>query len=108
MPVPSAAVTTESHAHSRYKSFQSVLLFAVLNQATLTPTSFSTASTVIATILHLQKKAPHFALQKDIAIGFLKATGFRNKPKRTIFGAPCEGTVSQRVRIPPGNCHSSR
>jgi hypothetical protein len=21
---------------------------------------------------------------------------------RTIFGAPCEGTVSQRVRIPPG------
>jgi len=22
--------------------------------------------------------------------------------KRTIFGAPCEGTVSQRVRIPPG------
>jgi hypothetical protein len=23
-------------------------------------------------------------------------------PNRTIFGAPCEGTVSQRVRIPPG------
>jgi hypothetical protein len=31
------------------------------------------------------RKAPHFALHKGIAIGFLKATGFRNKTKRTIF-----------------------
>jgi hypothetical protein len=30
-------------------------------------------------------KAQQFALQKGIAIGFLKAIGFRNKPKRTIF-----------------------
>ena len=29
------------------------------------------------------RRAPHFALHKGIAIGFLKATGFRNKPKRT-------------------------
>ena len=32
---------------------------------------------------------PHFALHKGIAIGFLKATGFRNKPKRTIFDLWC-------------------
>ena len=31
------------------------------------------------------RKAPYFALHKGIAIGFLKAIGFRNKPKRTIF-----------------------
>ena len=35
------------------------------------------------------RKAPHFALHKGIAIGFLKATGFRNKPKRTIFDVWC-------------------
>jgi len=31
------------------------------------------------------RKAPYFALHKGIAMGFLKAIGFRNKPKRTIF-----------------------
>jgi hypothetical protein len=31
------------------------------------------------------RKAPYFALHKGIAIGFLKAIGFLNKPKRTIF-----------------------
>jgi hypothetical protein len=35
------------------------------------------------------RKAPHFALHKDIAIGFLNATGFRNKLKRTIFDIWC-------------------
>ena len=25
-----------------------------------------------------------------------------------IFGAPCKGAIPQRVRIPPGNCRSSR
>jgi hypothetical protein len=35
------------------------------------------------------RKAPHFALHKGIAIGFLKATDFRNKPKRTIFDVWC-------------------
>ena len=39
---------------------------------------------VIATILHL-RESPYFALHKGIAIGFVKAIGFRNKPKRTIF-----------------------
>jgi hypothetical protein len=38
----------------------------------------------IATILHL-RESPYFALHKGIAIGFVKAIGFRNKPKRTIF-----------------------
>ena len=35
------------------------------------------------------RKAPHSALHKVIAIGFLKATGFRNKPKRTIVDVWC-------------------
>ena len=25
-----------------------------------------------------------------------------------VFSAPCKGALSQRVRIPPGNCRSSR
>jgi hypothetical protein len=33
---------------------------------------------------------------------------FTENRKRTIFGAPCKGTVFQRVRIPPGNSRSSR
>jgi hypothetical protein len=37
-------------------------------------------------------------LHKDIAIGFLKATGFRNKPKRTIFDVWC-GDPSFAARI---------
>jgi hypothetical protein len=35
------------------------------------------------------RKNPHFALHKGIAIGSLKAIGFRNKPKRTIFDFWC-------------------
>ena len=31
----------------------------------------------------------HFALHKGIAMGFLRATGFRNKPKRTIVDVWC-------------------
>ena len=31
----------------------------------------------------------HFALHKGIAIGFLRATGFRNQPKRTIVDVWC-------------------
>ena len=34
-------------------------------------------------------KAPQFALQKCIALGFWLAIGFRNKPKRTIFDLWC-------------------
>ena len=34
-------------------------------------------------------KAPHFALHKGIAIGFLKTAGFGNKPKRTIVDVWC-------------------
>jgi hypothetical protein len=35
------------------------------------------------------QEGPHFALHRGIAICFLKATGFRNKPKRTIFDVWC-------------------
>jgi hypothetical protein len=31
------------------------------------------------------RESPYFAVHKGIAIGFVKAIGFRNKPKRTIF-----------------------
>jgi hypothetical protein len=31
------------------------------------------------------QESPYFALHIRIAIGFLKAIGFRNKPKRTIL-----------------------
>jgi hypothetical protein len=45
-----------------------------------------------------QTQTQHFELQKGIAIGFLKAIGFRNKPKRTIFyfwcGDPRRGAFS--------------
>src|SRR5260370_41764640 len=44
----------------------------------LAATSFSTASNVYATIVH-PPKTQQFALQNGIAIGFLKATGLRNK-----------------------------
>jgi len=37
----------------------------------------------------LAGKTPYFALHKGIAIGLLKAIGFRNKPKRTIFAFWC-------------------
>ena len=40
-------------------------------------------------MLYLQGKTPYFALHKGIAIGFLKAIGFRNKPKRMIFAFWC-------------------
>jgi hypothetical protein len=56
----------------------------VFNEATLAATSFSTASKVIATIHHL-RESPYFSLHKGIEIGFVKAIGFRNKLKRTIF-----------------------
>jgi hypothetical protein len=60
MPVPSAAVTTESHALSQYKSFQGVLLGRYLiNQ--LAASSFSTVSKVIATILNSQE-SPYFCI----------------------------------------------
>jgi HrpA-like RNA helicase len=35
------------------------------------------------------RKAPYFALHIRIAIGFLKAIGFRTKPKRTILDFWC-------------------
>src|SRR3981189_327342 len=41
------------------------------------------------------RRAPYFALHKGIAIGFLKAIGFRNKPKRTIFCFWCGDPTSK-------------
>ncbi len=46
------------------------------------------------------RKAPYFALHKGIAIGFLRATGFRNKPKRTIFYFWC-GDPNRAARMGP-------
>ena len=52
---------------------------------------------IIATVLDF-RKAPYFASHKGIAIGFLKAIGFRNKLKRTIFyfwrGDPSKNTTN--------------
>jgi integrase len=51
---------------------------------------------VIATILHL-RESPYFALHKGIAIGFVKAIGFRNKPKRTLFYFWCGDPINVRL-----------
>ena len=45
-------------------------------------------------------ESPIFALHKGIAIGFVKAIGFRNKPKRTIFYFWC-GDPNRAARMGP-------
>jgi hypothetical protein len=52
------------------------------------------------------RKAPYFALHKGIAIGFLKAIGFRNKPKRTIFDVWCNGMNYEMIKATSPDCFS--
>ena len=52
----------------------------------------------------LAGKTPYFVLHKGIAIGFLKAIGFRNKPKRTIsltFGVVTPVCSFDMAEVPP-------
>jgi hypothetical protein len=52
----------------------------------------------------------HYASkEKDTSVLFIPGVNMgQPSRKRTIFGAPCKGTVFQRVRTPPGNSRSSR
>jgi hypothetical protein len=77
MQVPSAAVTTESHALSRYKSFQSVLFFEYLINQLLPQRVFQQHRTFVQVGL-AGPNTSILALQNPIAIAFSLAIGFRN------------------------------